>query len=185
MLPHACACVCGWLCVNVLLPLNCPGLSFGSIAEISGHVCDVPLPWFMLIVGMAKTRVLHEHVWELGCGLWGFDTCPGLGLSLLRDTGLVPSPAYLSPSAFLPALLLQRRGTSLVVSSSCSKVASAIVECQLSTSAIVDIGDCGSSTLWTLRSLSFALSSLAVIHFTGTELDAPHHCGHASLQQEE
>lgn len=47
----------------------------------------------------SETRGLSEHAWELGCGLWDSETCPGLEFSLLSDIGLVclPSPPPLQP----------------------------------------------------------------------------------------
>lgn len=104
--------------------------NLGSAAEISGKALAVLNLFvsghagmglfreFALILGVAKTRGLSEHAWELGAGLWGAETLPSLGLSLLSDISLSPSPAHLSPPAFLPAILLQRRETLFGVSSS-------------------------------------------------------------------
>lgn len=110
--------------VSVLLPLNWTGL-----------LCLPTLcPW-QRFPGLCKTGLFPELTLFLGmleiedfmsmfgsCGLWGCDTCPGLGQLLLSDIVLIPSPSNLCPSALLPALLLQRRGTSHVAFSSCWKV---------------------------------------------------------------
>lgn len=130
-------------------------------------------PWVHAHPWYGQDRGRHEHIWELRCGLWGSDTCPGLGLSLLSDVSLILSPSHLSPPAFLPA---EEKG---------NLTHGFFLLLEGDTSVVVDIGDCGSSTLWTLSSLSFALSSLTAVNFAGTELDAPHHCGHAGLQQKE
>lgn len=89
---------------------------------------------------------------------------------MLSDVSLVFLPGPPLSLALLPALPLQRTETLFGISFSHWKV---------------DISDSGSFTLWTLSLLSFVLSSLTALHLAGTELDAPHHCGHASLQQEE
>lgn len=145
-----------------------------SMAEISGSVQDGFVPRAHALPWHAWDRGLHEHVWELwALGLWHLPWFRTVVAKWHRLDSLSIQPLSFSITASPP---FAEKG---------NLTCGFFLLLEGDTSVVVHTGDSGSSTLWTLNSLSFSLSSLTALPFAGPEHDAPHHCGHASLQQKE